>query len=439
MLCVQALAGPDVIVGNLTGPSHAGGNGPHKWGTIAGVTAYSFGTDSCNVGDEPLAWFFDTRFHPVILQNVYRLRSRRFEQIGMAWIKHAFAAFQFELCSPCTPEPGFSLLGVGCSDPYSSITNGAQESLGPRSEVNATTGVFDFPYSTQGMTGDVLYKRIQIANADLDPALNPGALYFAEGHYIHPDDAGVADDNNASYRRFSVGPFEEGGFQLNWADPVHRRMPAIQAWQDTDPGVQLTPVDVPGDGRFWVGSRVTDNLDGTWRYEYAVENLNSDRSAGGLAVPIVGFVGVTGVGFHDIDYHSGEPFDPTDWTATVSATEVAWASPQTFDQNPDSNALRFSTIYNFRFTADTPPIAGQVTLLLFKPGVPGEIAADASVPGPGRCLADIDGDGDADVADFFAFVSAFAAGDPAADLNRDGSVDVNDFFAFVASFSAGCP
>ena len=55
-----------------------------------------------------------------------------------------------------------------------------------------------------------------------------------------------------------------------------------------------------------------------------------------------------------------------------------------------------------------------------------------------RCPADIDGDGDADVADFFAFVTAFATGDPAADLDGDGSIDVGDFFAFVAAFAVGC-
>ena len=54
------------------------------------------------------------------------------------------------------------------------------------------------------------------------------------------------------------------------------------------------------------------------------------------------------------------------------------------------------------------------------------------------CLADIDGDGDADVADFFAFILAFASGDPAADLNGDGSVDVGDFFVFIVGFAAGC-
>ena len=65
--------------------------------------------------------------------------------------------------------------------------------------------------------------------------------------------------------------------------------------------------------------------------------------------------------------------------------------------------------------------------LTFKPGA-----------SPPPCLADIDGDGDADVADFFAFVVAFASGDPAADVNGDGSIDVGDFFAFVAAFAVGC-
>jgi len=55
------------------------------------------------------------------------------------------------------------------------------------------------------------------------------------------------------------------------------------------------------------------------------------------------------------------------------------------------------------------------------------------------CVGDINGDGSVDVGDFFAFVVAFATGDPAADLNGDGSVDVGDFFAFVLAFEAGCP
>ncbi len=55
------------------------------------------------------------------------------------------------------------------------------------------------------------------------------------------------------------------------------------------------------------------------------------------------------------------------------------------------------------------------------------------------CLVDFTGDGIVDVLDFFAFVSLFAASDPAADLTGDGIVDVLDFFEFVRLFVAGCP
>ena len=49
--------------------------------------------------------------------------------------------------------------------------------------------------------------------------------------------------------------------------------------------------------------------------------------------------------------------------------------------------------------------------------------------------ADLTRDCTLDVGDFFAFVAAFAAGDPAADINGDGLVDVRDFFAFISLFA----
>ena len=147
-LAAPALAaGPDVIVGDLTGPS--------KWGTLGGVTSYSIGTTSCNIGNQILNWFDNSTLHPVIGQNIYRLENGRFEQIGMSWLKHGFCALQGTLCGPCSPVGGGceTRLGIGCSDPYGSGLNGNQGGLGPRSEVNASTGVFLWPFGAQGQTG----------------------------------------------------------------------------------------------------------------------------------------------------------------------------------------------------------------------------------------------------------------------------------------------
>ncbi len=161
--CGDTSVGPDVIVGDLFDIM--------KWGTLAGVTSYSLGTYSCNIGDEPLQWISGTNRHPVIGQNVYRMENGRFEQVGMSWLKHGFTALTDSLCCTCINPGTGSLLGVGCADPYTASLNGSQSRLGPRFEVNPWTGVFAYPFTSQGQTGDVLHKRIQIANSDIDPAL----------------------------------------------------------------------------------------------------------------------------------------------------------------------------------------------------------------------------------------------------------------------------
>ena len=161
--------------------------------------------------------------------------------------------------------------------------------------------------------------------------------------------------------------------------------PAVYAWLDQDPLVSLQTYDIPDDGRVILASRVTDNGDGTWHYEYAVHNTNSDRSIGTFSVPADSGVTVSNLEFHDVDYHSGEPYGLTDWTPTVDGTFVSWAcDPYATDTN--ANAIRWGTLYNFRFDADTPPEPGTITLGLFKPGTPTSINFTADVPGVGSGL-----------------------------------------------------
>lgn len=374
--CNPPSQGPDVIVGDL--PEIA------DWGAVGNIAAYSIATTSCNVGDTELNWISNTNQHPVIGQNIYRLKDGRFEQLGQGWLKHGFFALQGSLCCNCSPSgAGGSRLGVGCSDPYSASLNGSQGGLGPRWEVNPHTGDFAYPFSTQGQGGDAIYKRIQVANADLDPSLNPGALYFGEGQYVTPDDAAAGNqNNNASWRQLTVGGFSGGSWNLSLVGITHREEPAILAWQANDASVDIQNVQVPGDGLVIVGSKCSDNGDGTWHYEYAVHNLNLNRGIGSFTIPLATGVTVTNVGFHDVDAHSGDPYSNADWTSQVLANSVTWFT-QDYQTNPFANPIRWGTLYNFRFDADTAPQTMAATLGLYEPGSPGSVNVDVCVPTQG--------------------------------------------------------
>lgn len=71
-------------------------------------------------------------------------------------------------------------------------------------------------------------------------------------------------------------------------------------------------------------------------------------------------------------------------------------------------------------------------------GEPGDCGGGGDCFFQTGCPADVDGDGDADVQDFFGYLDLFGAGDPCADVTDDGSVDVQDFFQYLDLFDQGC-
>ena len=383
--------GPDVIVGDLPDTFAYGAAGTPAY------HAYDLGTSSCNLGNVNLLWVASTNQHPVIAQNIYRLKDGRLEQLGGSWVKHGFTALTQNLCATCNGQGG-SVLGVGCSDPYDFGLNGQQSGLGPRSEINAATGAFIYnPASWPGYSGtDPLARRIRVLGDEVNPASNSGALYFGEAIYIAADDAAAGNSwNNASYRRmrFLSNSVFSSTFAIPGVNPApttQRTRPAIQAWRDygggldangqpiADPNIRLQPIDVPGDGRLWVAHKVTDNGNGTWRYEYAVFNLTSDRCAASLTIPVILGSTTTNAGFRDIAAHSGEPYDSTNWNFVAGHSTASWSCFQTFSQNPNANALRWGTMYNFWFDSTAAPGQGSASIGLFKPGA-GAYAALGSV------------------------------------------------------------
>lgn len=396
---VQA-SGPDVIVGELFGEALSplaivNHGSPAADPDMAG---YSVGTISCNIGDVRVNWIQNSNQHPVICANLYRLKDGRFEQIGMSWVKHGFLALAETLCSgpggctaPPSGHPDFGkYLFPGCSDPYSASLNGTQVRLGPRSNINATTGAFTYPYSTIGQanSADPLWKRIQVREEDINPALNAGALYYMEGQYVAADDAAAGNGlNNASYRRVVVTESSAGVFQMTLTDTTVREQYGINAWRANDPSVVESSALVPGDGLFNLAAKVTNLGGGMWHYEYALHNYNSHRSGQAFTVPLPAGAVASAFGFHDCDHHGGdgEPYpntySGTDWPATLLSNAVSWATTP-HATNANANALRWGTLYNFRFDCDRPPVTGDVTLALFRPGTPAAVSLSTLVPGP---------------------------------------------------------
>jgi len=431
-----AAAGADVIVGAIPNVS--------KYGSVVvngrTVMAYAIGTTSCNIGTAQLEWFAqpDNR-HPFIPMNAFRYNNGRFAQIGMSWGKHGFTALQGTLCGACQASSTGNYLGIGCSDPYSSSLNGGQSGLGTRKEVNAATGTFPGTYNS-GMpsAAATIGRRLQIDSTFLDPALNDGAQYFFEAQYVHQQDATAGNKmNNASYRPFTVGSLSSGAYTLTLTGATIQQKPAIEAWPLVDTNASLASVDVPSDGRFIAGVSVRSNGNGTWRYEYAVHNLNSDRSGQSFSVPVPAGVTITNIGFKDIDYHSGDPYSPTDWTGAVAGGAVTWAGG-THSQSANSNALRFATMYNFWFDANTAPQVVNATIGLFKPatvGAPTSVTVASKGPSAPSNPADLNGDGTVGGDDLATLLSNWGTGG-LGDITGNGIVDAEDLAALLSAWGS---
>ena len=344
--CSNPTIGPDIVVGDLQQTAYFGEQG--------GMLAYSVGTVSCNWGDTGVEWVAGNNQHPVIGQNLYRLKDGKFDQLGMSWLKHGYIALAQDYCCACQNPGTGAILGVGCSDPYGAQTNGSQGGLGPRWEVDPFSGDFPYPFTTAGQGGDTLYKRIQVPVPDMDPANNAGARYFVEAQYVHPDEAEFDNQfNNVSFREVSVSPGNT--WTLSFVGPTQITEPAVMAWAEAQADVHIEVRDFLEKGRVFLASGTQDNGDGTWRYDYAVYNMNHSVGLGGLRIPVDASAAVSDDSFHGVPHHSGDPQESTPWPFSRDASSVEWRTDP-IDLNQNANLVTWGTLYSFSFVSDRAPI-----------------------------------------------------------------------------------
>jgi hypothetical protein len=475
--------GPDVIVGEMPAVGQFGRSGS--------VVALSVATTSCNKGDENLHWYeLPNNDHPVIPQNLYRLKNDRFEQIGQSWVKHAYAAINGDACEfGCDPAGDNTELGPGCSDPYSAQLNNLNGLLGSRAWINPFTGDFTEDAADHGgHTHGQLGHAMRVSDADIAQNLNGNdtALYYAEAQYVtrheYLPNNGVANNqyNNVSYRQFDVTGNAGSTYSFDDVGLTIQETPAIYAW----PGATIIVLEPdPGnDGLAYLAYKVTGPVGGLWHYEYALYNMNLDRSLGSFGVSIDPTATIGAVGFHGPPQHpgfandgtGGAGYSSTPWSWIISGGpegKIAFAT-QTFAANPNANAVRWGTLCNFWFDANRPPVPtaasagtfkldGSIPLVVSGPdadcngngiGDAQDILSGSSADKNGdgvpdecvdpTCLGDIapdGGDGQVAVDDLLFVISNWGplGGGTPADFDDSGSVDVNDLL-FVINLWGPC-
>ena len=421
--------GADVAVCNMPAIS--------RWGTVNGVSAYSIGTTSVNLGDVDLEWYANNNRHPRMPMNMFRFKDGRLEQIGYSWCKDGFCALQQNECGSCDPAGSGcpQLLGPGCSDPYSSSINGSQGGLAPRWQCDPSTGQFQYPPTGLPNAAPTVGRRVQVLQADLSPQQNPGAQYYCDSMYLHPQDYEAGNQlNNASYKRMVVGSLGSQGYRLTPQGTTYLGKPAIFAWEDNSDTVTIKAVDIPNDGRVFVASDVADNGDGTYRYNYAIYNLTSKDAINGISIPLPAGVEISDPEFKFPIHHSGDPYSNDAWVISEEAGYLTFAGAE-FSENEDANAVRWCMMYNFSFTADAAPTDGDVVLDRFESNSTIGASGLAVPSGPDNPY-DLNGDGAVNGSDVGIFFTQWGAGCGSfADFNGDCVVNSADAGLLFAAWS----
>ena len=345
--------------------------------------------------------------HPFLVWAVYRVDGDgRIAQLARSGVKHAFfSSNEFPGggggCG-CGPA---NVLWSGCTDTYGWSTNDSAAWLSARREIVPASGQWgrcgslrdaDCNGSDDGPFIPGFDLRAVVAEADLVPALHPGAQWFLEAWYVVRDDVNV--DNSFGHRRITprwVGATSKwmldfaatpGGPQWPFAPG-----PVVDAWvaPGTTSATAMSRDVADAQGRLRLAVRTTDLGNGRWRYDYALMNIDHTRAefqGGEPNLRVLGNEGPTAFvvplspyAAFDADLRDGDLEAGNDWSAGREGADLRWSAPA-------GSAMPWGALFRFSLVANLPPTAGQARIQPGGSGAPAALAIETLVPDAGAIL-----------------------------------------------------
>ena len=185
--------------------------------------------------------------------------------------------------------------------------------------------------------------------------------------------------------------------------------------------------------RVLVASDVIDNGDGTFRYEYAIYNYQSDYNVNGFTVPVPAGVEISDIDFKFPLHHSGDPYSNDSWVVTEDGSSITWSTDE-FSQDQNANAIRWASMYSFSFTANAEPATGDSVLDIFRTNST-EVVGGIYVPSGPTNPYDLNDDGIVNGADAGIFFTQWGQGcGNFCDFNEDCIVNSADLGLLFAAW-----
>lgn len=334
--------------------------------------------------------------HPYLIWNLYRIdASGAITQIGRSGVKHAWLTINVGAgCEDCN---GGHVLGRACSDTYGTGNNDNPRDLGPRRELIPAAGlwgrcrsIFDedcngVQPSGQDPAGNGSYgQRMRVRESAIDPAANPSATWLFESWYIVRDDINI--HNTMATRPFAAA-WNGSLWQATNGSP-YRLGSAVSRWVAAAPQGAVSDLALleTVEGQAQLGLRVTDLGAGSYRYEYALMNLDFARAVTAGAEPNLevlrnnGFDGfalplASGTVASQVVVDDGDTDAGNNWIVTQDNDQLVLRAPS------EAASLNWGSMLRIGFTIGVAPVASSATLEVAEAGVPGTYAIATLGPG----------------------------------------------------------